>query len=102
MGIVSQRMQHKLRVTLACVFYMLPASMHAFSAYSNSELDQLEKEFVQQINQSNQVIRDPLGNQYINQLARRLAQHGELKQPYFFIVNSSEINAFAGPVVNQG
>ena len=69
----------------------------AYSPYSNNELDQLEKEFIQQINQSNSVIRTPLANQYINHLARSLALHGQLSTPYFFIVKSNEINAFAGP-----
>lgn len=70
---------------------------HAFSAYSNDELDELEREFVQQINQSDAVIRKPMAVEYINHLAKRLAQHGELSPPYFFIVKSNEINAFAGP-----
>lgn len=69
----------------------------AFSAYTNDELEQLEREFVQQINQSNQVIRDPLAEQYINHLGQRLAQHTDVSPPHFFIVNADEINAFAGP-----
>lgn len=69
----------------------------AYSPYSTKELEQLEKEFVEQINQANNVIRDPLANQYINHLGEILARHGHLPQPYFFIVKSSEINAFAGP-----
>lgn len=89
----------KLRPTfvylnMLCAF-SLPA--HAFSAYSNDELDQLEREFVQQINQSNEVIRTPLAIEYINHLAGQLALHGEITKPYFFIVRSNEINAFAGP-----
>lgn len=69
----------------------------AYSPYSTSELDQLEKEFVEQINQASNVIRDPLASQYINHLAKMLARNGQLSQPYFFIVKSNEINAFAGP-----
>lgn len=69
----------------------------SFSAYSNDELDQLEKEFVQQINQSESVLRNPMAVEYINHLAKRLALHGELTAPDFFIVKSREINAFAGP-----
>jgi len=37
----------------------------AGSPYSTRELDQLEKEFIQQINQSNSVLRNPLAIQYI-------------------------------------
>ncbi len=64
--------------------------------YSSKELDQLEKEFVEQINQSNQIIRQPLANQYINNLGKKLTST-ELNTPDFFLVNSNEINAFAGP-----
>ncbi len=69
----------------------------AYSPYSNQELEELEKEFIEQINSSNLVIRNPLANQYINHLGKMLAQNGQLKAPYFFIVKSNEINAFAGP-----
>lgn len=69
----------------------------AFSAYSNDELDELERQFIQEINQSNSVIRTPVANQYINHLAKQLAQQGQIATPYFFIVKSNEINAFAGP-----
>jgi len=70
---------------------------HAYSPYSNKELDELEKEFIQQINSSNAVVRNPLAIQYINQLGKTLAIQGHLRSPYFFIVKSNEINAFAGP-----
>ncbi len=80
-----------------CSALVLPSLSFAFSPYSNSELDQLEKEFVEQINQSPQIIRDPLAKQYIHNLGQRLAQHGGLSTPDFFIVASNEINAFAGP-----
>lgn len=69
----------------------------SISPYSISELEELEKEFVQQINQSEEVIRTPLANQYINSLGKRLAQVGQIKAPDFFLVRSKEINAFAGP-----
>lgn len=70
---------------------------YAFSPYSNEELDELQKEFVQQINQSDSVMRNPLATQYINQIGLRLSQAGHIEQPYYFIVKSNEINAFAGP-----
>lgn len=85
------------RTFLLSLLWILPNITQAFSAYSNDELDQLEREFVQQINQSDSVIRNPLAIQYINHLAKKLAQHGDIAQPYFFIVKSNEINAFAGP-----
>ena len=76
---------------------LISQSTWAYTPYSTKELEQLEKEFVEQINQSNSVIRDPLANQYINHLGKILARNSQLPQPYFFIVNSNEINAFAGP-----
>jgi predicted Zn-dependent protease len=69
----------------------------AFSPYSTRELDELEKEFIEQINQATNVIRTPLANQYIRHLGDVLARHGEPPTPSFFLVKSNEINAFAGP-----
>lgn len=76
---------------------LLPTVTHGFSAYSNAELDQLERDFIQEINHSDAVLRDPLANDYINHVAKRLAEHSDLNSPHFFIVKSREINAFAGP-----
>lgn len=87
----------KLFILIASVVLLVQTNAYGFSAYSNKELDQLEKEFKQTINQSPLVIRNPLAKTYINQLAAKLAQHGQMDKPYFFIVKSSEINAFAGP-----
>ncbi len=69
----------------------------AFSPYSTKELEQLEKEFIEQINLADNVIREPVARQYINHLGEILARNGQLPQPYFFLVESNEINAFAGP-----
>ncbi|RUR10846.1 M48 family metalloprotease [Legionella sp. km772] len=67
------------------------------SPYSTKELEQLEKEFIQLINRSDTVERDPLASQFINHIGEKLAFAGRVKTPYFFIVKSKEINAFAGP-----
>lgn len=89
----------QLQCLLICLLILsgLISPALAFSPYSSRELEQLEKEFIQQINQAGNVIRDPLASQYINHLAELLARNGQLPTPYFFIVNSREINAFAGP-----
>lgn len=71
--------------------------LHALTPYSTDELDELEKEFIQQINLSSSIIRSPLASQYINQIGKQLAQAGQLSFSYFFLVKSNEINAFAGP-----
>jgi predicted Zn-dependent protease len=92
-----QRLVSIITMSLLSALLLLPSNTWAYSPYSTTELEQLEKEFIEQINQANNVIRDPLANQYINHLAKTLALHGQLPQPYFFIVKSNEINAFAGP-----
>ena len=83
---------------IVCFFLtFLLATTWSYSPYSNKELDELEKEFIQEINSSNSVIRNPLGIQYINHLGKTLALNGQMHNPYFFLVKSNEINAFAGP-----
>lgn len=67
------------------------------SPYSTSELEQLESEFIQLINQSDSIERNPLASQYINHVGKKLSYYAHIKTPYFFIVKSREINAFAGP-----
>ena len=76
---------------------LIQSTCFGFSAYSNKELDELEQQFKKEINQSPQVLRTPLAERYINKVATRLARHGDMQKPYFFIVKSNEINAFAGP-----
>lgn len=79
------------------ILLLFSTSTQAFSAYTNEELDQLEKEFVQEINHSNAILRDPLAHDYINHVGKQLAEFSQLTPPDFFIVKSNEINAFAGP-----
>lgn len=86
-----------LNLCLWIVFQAFSGQIFAFSPYSTRELDELEKEFVQQINQADNIIRTPLASQYINHLGGILARNGQLPEPYFFLVKSNEINAFAGP-----
>ncbi|MCX7117663.1 MAG: M48 family metalloprotease [Legionellales bacterium] len=87
----------KLGIGLWLFLTTLPGLTAAYTPYSTKELDELEKEFIQQINQADNVIRTPLASQYINHLGDILARNGQLPQPYFFLVKSNEINAFAGP-----
>ncbi len=70
---------------------------YALTPYSNRTLDELEKEFVQEINLSSQVLRSPVLNLYINYIGKRLSQVGHVPNVDFFIVKSHEVNAFAGP-----
>lgn len=88
---------HAWVMLLLFTFFAQNALSSGLSPYSTRELEELEKEFIQQINLSESVERNPLANQYINSLGKRLAHFGRIKTPYFFIVKSREINAFAGP-----
>lgn len=88
----------KKRVFFLLFLMAITQSAIAYTPYSNRELDEIEKEFVAQINHAQGVLKDPLTRQYINQLGNRLsAQSDVTPKPDFFIVKSNEINAFAGP-----
>lgn len=84
-------------IVALCLFSPYSFAERGLSPYTTNELDELEKEFIQLINQSDSVERNPLANQYINHVGRKLAAAGRIRAPYFFIVKSKEINAFAGP-----
>ncbi|KTD18551.1 Zn-dependent protease [Legionella lansingensis] len=75
----------------------LAVNTFALTPYSTRELEELEKEFIQLINQSDSIERNPLANQYLNHVGKRLSRFAHIPMPYFFIVKSNEINAFAGP-----
>lgn len=92
-GMINPLIKTIMYVAL-CLF---STHLFAYSPYTTRELEELEQEFKQQINQSSSVLRTPLAIQYINQLAKSLAHYAHQKTPYFFIVKSNEINAFAGP-----
>lgn len=96
--LIKNLFQGVKKILLLLIFQLLlSTNVFAYSPYSTSELDELEKEFVHEINRSDQIIRDPLTIQYINHLGKELSQFAKIPTPYFFIVKSNEINAFAGP-----
>ena len=94
---IFKTVKHYSMLLILIVLQTLPYSAYSLTPYSTRELDELEKEFIQQINQSDSIERNPLANQYINSLGKRLARFAQIPNPYFFIVKSHEINAFAGP-----
>lgn len=96
MNLILSRFKQTL-LLLLIISLIMPSHAFALSPYSTEELEELEKEFIQQINQSDSIIRNPLAIQYINHLGKRLARYAKIPTPYFFIVKSNEINAFAGP-----
>lgn len=91
------KLYSKLIILIALFSFTQPILAGGLSAYSTKELEQLEKEFIQLINRSDAVERNPLASQFINHIGEKLAFAGHVKTPYFFIVKSREINAFAGP-----
>ncbi|WP_131781874.1 M48 family metalloprotease [Legionella gresilensis] len=98
---IINRISKKLRtiktLLLIVSLQLSTYSSYALTPYSNKQLEELEKEFIQKINQSDSIVRNPLANQYINHLGKQLAKFDQSSAPYFFIVKSDEINAFAGP-----
>lgn len=87
----------QLMIIFLIALQVASAPIFAFSAYSTRELEELEREFIRLINQSDTVERNPLAIQYVNHIGKKLAAAAPMSAPYFFIVKSSEINAFAGP-----
>src|SRR3990167_10285339 len=79
------------------VFLIYPQFSYAYDPYSTPELDAIKKEYLEEINRSPQVIRNPIAVEKINAIGKKLAQAGEVPFASFFIVNSDEMNAFAGP-----
>lgn len=82
-----------------CFLIMLFCSskLYALQGHYSTELEKLEKEFIEIINRANNIFRDPLANQYLTHLGNKLANMAALQTAHFFIVNSDDINAFAGP-----
>lgn len=77
------------------LYYLQESTVPVFSA---DELHELEKQLTIQINQSEKIIRDPLTNEYLQHIAENLLQtnHTKHQKFRFFLVNDSQLNAFAG------
>lgn len=73
------------------LFPILSANGYALSPYSTRELEELEKEFIQLINQSDSIERNPLANQYINHLGKKLARFAHIPTPYFLSLNPAKL-----------
>ncbi len=87
-------------VARADVYQDLPdmgaASGNLLSPYRER---QLGKAFMRYVRATQQVIDDPLLDDYINELGRRLVENSEARGSdfTFFLVKDSRINAYAGP-----
>jgi len=77
-------------------------------AVSTQQEVEMGAQYSQQINQQLPIITDPLVNQYINTLGNELARVADDRnlEWHFYVVNSSEVNAFAVPggyvYINRG
>jgi predicted Zn-dependent protease len=95
---INNKNQRKPIAFIFLIVFSLINNAFCFSPYSNTELDEIEKGFIEEINSSNSVLRDPLSHQYLNRLGKQLSAQTDVSPPPdFFIVKSDEINAFAGP-----
>ena len=72
---------------------------YSSTTLSTVQEQQLGKQFMRELEQQASINYDPLINDYLNSLGYRLVSHTEDPQPHFhfFVVNSSDINSFAGP-----
>lgn len=82
---------------LSFLFLIPPQVSYAYDPYSNPELDTIKKEYLEEINRSPQVIRNAIAVEKINEIGKKLAKAGDMQPASFFIVDSNEMNAFAGP-----
>src|SRR3990167_5260250 len=82
---------------LIFLYILFSPPTYAFDPYSNTELDTIKKEYLEEINRPQKVIGNLMEEKKINAIEKKLAQAGEVPFASFFIVNSDEMNAFAGP-----
>ena len=80
-------------------FCFIPQAFSEEMTLNNQEMQELVRDFRIDIQQSPSIMRGPLVNDYIQHLGMTLARHAEdINIHYAFFVNdSNEINAFAGP-----
>ncbi|MDP3560182.1 MAG: M48 family metalloprotease [Legionellaceae bacterium] len=77
--------------------FLLSQSVYAITSYTNDTLDTLKKSYQEAILRSPSVIHDPLVNEYVQRIADNLTHTVHGIPVHFFVINTSEINAFAGP-----
>jgi beta-barrel assembly-enhancing protease len=76
-------------------------------AISTQQEVQMGQQYATEINQQLPIVNDAAVSQYVNQLGRSIARQGARRLPYtFYVVNATQINAFAVPggyvYVNRG
>lgn len=98
-----------LAKALFFVMTMMPLALSASDmSINDQEMQDLARDFRLDVAQSPTILHAPLANDYVEHLGKTLARHTEDRNIHyaFFINNSNEINAFAGPggtiVINSG
>jgi predicted Zn-dependent protease len=71
----------------------------SFAALSKHSEDALGEAFMRSVRNSIPLMTDPIVEEYVQSLGYRLAAHSNnyYRSFYFFVVDSTQINAFAGP-----
>ncbi len=92
-------------VTTLSHAYQLPdLGSSSYSSLPPSKEKELSVLFMQDVRESVPIIQDPIINHYINSLGKKLVSNStaQEKEFHFFIVDSGDINAFAGPGAHIG
>lgn len=76
----------------------------SYGSLSSSEEKKLGALFMQQVRHSVPLVKDPILTHYLNTLGRKLVSQSSAhdKEFDFFLVDSGDINAFAGPASHVG
>lgn len=99
-GAQAHMVQTKILITLLISIFLAVSTAFAEEmTLNNQEMQELIRDFRLNIQQSPTIMHAPLANDYIQHLGMKLARHTQdINIHYaFFINDSDEINAFAGP-----
>lgn len=94
-----------LSVSTLCNGYQLPElGSSSYASLPPSEEKKLTELFMREVRDSVPIIHDPILNHYIGTLGKKLVSNSsaQQKQFHFFIIDSGDINAFAGPGAHIG
>lgn len=86
-------------ITTVCAQELPELGSRAFSILSPHEEQELGKAFLQEVRREVPIVHDPLINEYINSLGKKLVANSTNPKNHFdfFVVGDSSINAFTGP-----
>ncbi|MBX9586992.1 MAG: M48 family metalloprotease [Gammaproteobacteria bacterium] len=90
--------------TLSFAYALPDLGNSSYASLPASEEKELSVLFMKDVRESVPIIQDPIINNYINSLGKKLVSNStaQQKQFHFFIIDSGDINAFAGPGAHIG